>query len=189
MPRAYEFDDATNRTTVHTAGPDGDTCPAARSSATRAWTYDETLRDTSTIGQRRYGWLGTKQRAADTPGGLILMDVRLYNPTTGRFLQTDPIKGGNANPTNTAAATPSIAMTSMAAGASRSSSRRRGDWPGNTSTTSLWHKAARSWRSRLESQGYTCRRQKACENDYTHLRWWRGSESGKIHFGGRWPRR
>jgi hypothetical protein len=53
MPRAYEFDDATNRTAVHTAGPDGDTCPAAPSSATRAWTYDGTLRDTSTIGQRR----------------------------------------------------------------------------------------------------------------------------------------
>ncbi|HEV7828965.1 MAG TPA: hypothetical protein VGP04_08925, partial [Pseudonocardiaceae bacterium] len=23
--------------------------------------------------------------------------VRLYNPTTGRFLQTDPVAGGNAN--------------------------------------------------------------------------------------------
>jgi hypothetical protein len=26
------------------------------------------------------------------------MGVRLYNPTTGRFLSTDPIRGGNANP-------------------------------------------------------------------------------------------
>jgi hypothetical protein len=26
------------------------------------------------------------------------MGVRLYNPTTGRFLSTDPIAGGNANP-------------------------------------------------------------------------------------------
>jgi hypothetical protein len=26
------------------------------------------------------------------------MGVRLYNPTTGRFLQTDPVPGGSANP-------------------------------------------------------------------------------------------
>lgn len=45
----------------------------------------------------RYGWLGAKQRAGDTPGGLLLMGVRLYNPNTGRFLSTDPVYGGNAN--------------------------------------------------------------------------------------------
>jgi len=46
---------------------------------------------------RRYGWLGRKQRAADTPSGLALMGVRLYNPSTGRFLQVDPVYGGSAN--------------------------------------------------------------------------------------------
>ncbi|WP_131785661.1 RHS repeat-associated core domain-containing protein [Protofrankia symbiont of Coriaria ruscifolia] len=45
----------------------------------------------------RYGWLGGKERSADTLGGLILMGVRLYNPLTGRFLQVDPVVGGNAN--------------------------------------------------------------------------------------------
>ncbi|MGX4735377.1 DNRLRE domain-containing protein [Kitasatospora griseola] len=45
----------------------------------------------------RYGWLGTKQRASDTPSGLTLMGVRLYNPLTGRFLSIDPVYGGNAN--------------------------------------------------------------------------------------------
>lgn len=45
----------------------------------------------------RYGWLGSNQRAADPASGLILMGVRLYNPVTGRFLQVDPIYGGNAN--------------------------------------------------------------------------------------------
>lgn len=54
-------------------------------------------RNTADAGTTRYGWLGTKQRAADTPAGIILMGVRLYNPTTGRFLQVDPIDGGNAN--------------------------------------------------------------------------------------------
>lgn len=46
---------------------------------------------------RRYGWLGGKQRAADDLGGLVLMGVRLYDPTLGRFLQVDPVPGGSAN--------------------------------------------------------------------------------------------
>jgi RHS repeat-associated protein len=46
----------------------------------------------------RYGWLGAHQRdATNTLGGLTLMGVRLYNPTTGRFLQTDPVPGGSCN--------------------------------------------------------------------------------------------
>jgi RHS repeat-associated protein len=78
---------------VGTTGADG-TLTSANGTA------DEygTPRDTATTGTRRYGWLGAKQRAADTPGGLTLMGVRLYNPTTGRFLSVDPIPGGNANP-------------------------------------------------------------------------------------------
>ncbi|WP_432843840.1 RHS repeat-associated core domain-containing protein [Dactylosporangium sp. CA-092794] len=48
--------------------------------------------------QRGYGWLGAAQRWSDTPGGMALMGVRLYSPTTGRFLSSDPVYGGNANP-------------------------------------------------------------------------------------------
>jgi RHS repeat-associated protein len=44
----------------------------------------------------RYGWLGGRTRSADVPGGLLLMGVRLYLPSTGRFLQVDPVAGGNA---------------------------------------------------------------------------------------------
>ncbi len=45
----------------------------------------------------RYGWLGGKQRSAETPSGLLLMGVRLYNSETGRFLSIDPVPGGNDN--------------------------------------------------------------------------------------------
>jgi RHS repeat-associated protein len=44
-----------------------------------------------------YGWLGSKKRSGDSLGGLILMGVRLYDSASGRFLSTDPVKGGNAN--------------------------------------------------------------------------------------------
>jgi RHS repeat-associated protein len=46
----------------------------------------------------RYGWLGGKQRSHDTLASITLMGVRLYDPNTGRFLQTDPVPGGSANP-------------------------------------------------------------------------------------------
>ncbi|WP_435851509.1 DNRLRE domain-containing protein [Streptomyces thermolilacinus] len=45
----------------------------------------------------RYNWLGAKQRSTETLTGLTLMGVRLYNPTTGRFLSTDPVYGGGDN--------------------------------------------------------------------------------------------
>lgn len=47
---------------------------------------------------RRYGWLGEHRRYTDTPSGITLMGVRLYSPQHGRFLQTDPVLGGNDNP-------------------------------------------------------------------------------------------
>ncbi|MGN9847025.1 DNRLRE domain-containing protein [Nonomuraea sp. H19] len=46
---------------------------------------------------RRYGWLGGKQRSAETLDGVMLMGVRLYDPSLGRFLQLDPVEGGSAN--------------------------------------------------------------------------------------------
>src|SRR5262249_44794831 len=58
-----------------------------------AYSYDEYGNTTNTS---RYGWLGTAQRASDTPTGVTLMGRRLYNPTTGRFLQTDPVQNGSA---------------------------------------------------------------------------------------------
>ncbi|MGW6564963.1 DNRLRE domain-containing protein [Streptomyces sp. NPDC054975] len=45
----------------------------------------------------RYNWLGGKQRSSETLTGLMLMGVRLYAPSTGRFLSADPVYGGNSN--------------------------------------------------------------------------------------------
>ncbi|MFG2040425.1 RHS repeat-associated core domain-containing protein [Dactylosporangium sp. NPDC048998] len=49
-----------------------------------------------TAGASRYGWLGGKQRSAETMGDTVLMGVRLYAPSLGRFLQVDPELGGSA---------------------------------------------------------------------------------------------
>ncbi|MEO6471531.1 MAG: RHS repeat-associated core domain-containing protein [Aeromicrobium sp.] len=48
------------------------------------------------LGQR-YEWLGAKQRSDESLGGFTLMGARLYNPTTGRFLSMDSVRGGNDN--------------------------------------------------------------------------------------------
>jgi RHS repeat-associated protein len=44
-----------------------------------------------------YGWLGGAQRDSGTLSGVSLMGVRLYDSTSGRFLQIDPVAGGNDN--------------------------------------------------------------------------------------------
>lgn len=46
---------------------------------------------------QRYGWLGGKQRSGEALGGVILMGVRLYSISLGRFLSTDPQPGGSCN--------------------------------------------------------------------------------------------
>ena len=45
----------------------------------------------------RYGWLGAKQRSAEALGNMVVMGMRLYVPTIGRFLSPDPLPGGSAN--------------------------------------------------------------------------------------------
>ncbi|MFJ3197944.1 DNRLRE domain-containing protein [Streptomyces griseoviridis] len=54
----------------------------------------------------RYGWHGGMHRSTETLTGLTLMGVRLYNPTTGRFLSADPIPGGSCNAYDYACADP-----------------------------------------------------------------------------------
>ncbi|MCM2411285.1 DNRLRE domain-containing protein [Streptomyces sp. RKAG290] len=51
----------------------------------------------ATAASAEYGSLGSYQRATDGLAGYTLMGVRVYDPSTGRFLQADPVYGGNAN--------------------------------------------------------------------------------------------
>jgi RHS repeat-associated protein len=46
---------------------------------------------------RRRTWLGGENRSTDLRSGVMTMGVRTYVPGIGRFLQTDPIRGGSAN--------------------------------------------------------------------------------------------
>jgi len=69
--------------------------PLDGSTAVTATAYDEYGNLEDGTGGIRYGWLGGKQRSSETPTGLVLMGVRLYDPGTGRFQQTDPVYGGN----------------------------------------------------------------------------------------------
>ncbi|MEV4263543.1 RHS repeat-associated core domain-containing protein [Kribbella sp. NPDC049584] len=89
------------------ANPHGDivttvTLPSAGAAASGigGWNnYDEygnTTDSTANTGVVDYEWLGAKQRAI-SGADLILMGVRLYNPTTGLFTSVDPVDGGNAN--------------------------------------------------------------------------------------------
>jgi RHS repeat-associated protein len=95
--------DQTGAVTLQLANLHGDivaTCPD-NTSATAISTYTESTEygapRTPSTTPDTYSWLGAKTRSTNDLGGLTLMGVRLYNPTTARFLSVDPVPGGNDN--------------------------------------------------------------------------------------------
>jgi RHS repeat-associated protein len=67
--------------------------------------YGKTSMSGGVVGAK-YDYLGSHQRQRDTNTGIQLMGARLYNPSTGRFLQTDPVLGGSADNYDYAAGDP-----------------------------------------------------------------------------------
>ncbi|MBN1172858.1 MAG: hypothetical protein JXA67_11840 [Micromonosporaceae bacterium] len=119
-PRWIVEDTSLGAVTRNVSGPDGDL--AATTSATgdvrlqlvslhgdvaatidtgltgpELFDYDEFGAPMPDQATQRYGWLGGKQRSGEALGDLVLMGVRLYGPALGRFLQVDPVPGGNCN--------------------------------------------------------------------------------------------
>jgi RHS repeat-associated protein len=128
-PRWIVEDTATGTITRNVNGPDGDlaattsrtgdvrlhltnlhgdvvvtTDPALTAPEVSA--YDEFGVPAAGQTDRRYGWLGGKQRSGEAVGDTLLMGVRLYSPGTGRFLQVDPVPGGSCNAYDYACADP-----------------------------------------------------------------------------------
>ncbi|MGY4742873.1 DNRLRE domain-containing protein [Streptomyces sp. ATMOS53] len=71
--------------------------PLDTTQAPVALAYDEYGNPEGDATAARYGWLGGKQRSSETATGATLMGVRLYDPTTGRFLSIDPVYRGGDN--------------------------------------------------------------------------------------------
>ncbi|MFF7564911.1 RHS repeat-associated core domain-containing protein [Streptomyces pseudovenezuelae] len=59
--------------------------------------YDEYGNALDATASTAYGWLGSYQRDSGTLSGITLMGIRLYDAGSGRFLQSDPVYGGNDN--------------------------------------------------------------------------------------------
>ncbi|MHB9858368.1 DNRLRE domain-containing protein [Streptomyces sp. YIM S03343] len=92
--------DATGSIVLQLTDVHGDTIVQLPTDTTKApisRSYDEYGNPEGSATATRYGWLGNLQRSAETPSGLVLLGVRLYDPANGRFLQTDPIPGGSQN--------------------------------------------------------------------------------------------
>ena len=96
--------------TLRIANLHGDLVASVNSTNTGLSNYSETTEygvpRAATAADTTYGYLGTARRSTDTLGGLVIMGLRLYNPSSGRFLSVDPVMGGSANAYDYAAQDP-----------------------------------------------------------------------------------
>jgi len=75
----------------------GASSPASRIEYTA---YGGTASTSGTLAPQgmRHGFKGAYgKNTLESPGGYVHMGARVYNPTSGRFLQMDPVDGGSAN--------------------------------------------------------------------------------------------
>jgi RHS repeat-associated protein len=89
---------STGSVTYELADLHGDIAATADSSGNLLTTTDYQEFGTPRSGAvGRYGWLGAFQRQSDGLTGSVIMGVRVYSPSIGRFLQVDPVSNGSAN--------------------------------------------------------------------------------------------
>ncbi|MEW2382001.1 RHS repeat-associated core domain-containing protein [Micromonospora sp. NPDC047707] len=128
-PRWVVTDTVTGDISRNVSGPDGDLAATTSASGNvklhltnlhgdvvvttdpalvdvEAFDYDEFGNAQAGQADQAYGWLGGKQRSGEALGDVILMGVRLYSPSLGRFLQVDPVDGGSCNDYDYACADP-----------------------------------------------------------------------------------
>lgn len=94
--------DSHGATEVQIANLHGDIVGTAAVGSAELESYSEQTeyglaRDPGGALDQPYRWHGSAQRSSNTVPGLVLMGVRLYNPSTGRFLTIDPVEGGTDN--------------------------------------------------------------------------------------------
>jgi RHS repeat-associated protein len=61
--------------------------------------YGNSFSATLSTGAAKYGWVGSAERAL-LDQGLVLMGMRIYNASAGRFSSLDPVAGGTENAYN-----------------------------------------------------------------------------------------
>lgn len=71
--------------------------PLDQSAPVVSQSFDEFGNPESGTATATYGFRGATLRNSGTVSGDVLMGLRVYDPSTGRFLQSDPVPGGSAN--------------------------------------------------------------------------------------------